>query len=149
MLTIRDSFEDGELPVLYQIEVECFTKEFRWMETVFKRAMVSARKNGFVWVAYISGRVAGYLLAGEVSSGKVSIETVNIAKVHRRKGIASKLIAVCERDMKKRGYKEVKLEVHVDNPAQLLYWNLGYRVNGFKRNYYKIREHAVSMAKKL
>src|SRR5271157_4800998 len=133
MLTIRDSFEDGELPVLYQIEVECFTKEFRWMETVFKRALTSARKNGFVWVAYIGGRVAGYLLAGE----------------DRRKGIASKLIAVCEREMKKRGYKEIKLEVHVDNPAQILYFNMGYRVNGFKRNYYKIKEHAISMSKKL
>src|SRR5271157_2520419 len=148
MLTIRDSFEDGELPVLYQIEVECFTKEFRWMETVFKRALTSARKNGFVWVAYIGGRVAGYLLAGEDGS-KASIETVNILRVHRRKGIASKLIAVCEREMKKRGYKEIKLEVHVDNPAQLLYFNLGYRVSGFKRNYYKIKEHAVSMTKKL
>lgn len=148
MLTIRDSFEDGELPVLYQIEVECFTKEFRWMETVFKRALTSARKNGFVWVAYIGGRVAGYLLAGE-EGGKASIETVNIPKVHRRKGIASKLIAVCERKMKERGYKEIKLEVHVENPAQIVYFNLGYRVSGFKRNYYKIKEHAISMSKKL
>jgi len=148
VLTIRDTFEDGELPVLYQIEIECFDKEFRWVNSVFKRAVLAARKEGFIWVAYIGDRVAGYLLAGQ-ESGKCHIETVNISKIHRRKGIASKLIAVCEREMKKRGYKEVRLEVHVDNPAQLLYFHLGYRVNGFKRNYYKMKEHAISMTKKL
>jgi ribosomal protein S18 acetylase RimI-like enzyme len=145
MLTIRDSFEDGELPVLYHIETECFTKEFRWAENIFKRAMISARKNKYIWVAYMGSRVAGYLLAGE--SG--SIETVNIAKIHRRKGIASKLIAACERDLKARGFKTIKLEVWTENPAQLLYFDLGYRVCGFKRNYYRLHAHAVSMTKKL
>jgi ribosomal protein S18 acetylase RimI-like enzyme len=148
MLTIRDSFEDGELPVLYQIETECFSKEFRWAESVFKRAMLSARKSKYIWVAYIGSRVAGYLLAGE-ESGKASIETVNIARVHRRKGIASKLIAACERDLKARTFKTIKLEVWTENPAQLLYFNLGYRVCGFKRNYYRLHAHAISMSKKL
>lgn len=118
------------------------------MEPVFKRAMISARKGKFVWIAYIGTRIAGYLLAGE-ESGKASIETVNIAKVHRRKGIASKLIDACERDLRTRGYKVIKLEVWTENPAQILYFQLGYRVSGFKRNYYRLRAHAVSMSKKL
>jgi ribosomal-protein-alanine N-acetyltransferase len=148
MFSIRNAFEDEELPVLYEIEKECFAKEFRWAEPIFKRALLSARKTDFVWVAYIGTKIAGFLLAG-IENGKASIETVNISRAHRRKGIASKLIAACEHDLKKRDFKMIKLEVWTENPAQLLYFNLGYRVCGFKRNYYRLHAHAVSMFKKL
>lgn len=148
MLEIRNSFEDSELPVMYEIEKECFSKEFRWVESVFKRTFLIARKSKFVWTAYIGGRVAGYLLAG-TNEKKANIETVNVSRVHRRKGIASKLIAAAEHDLKKRGFKEITLEVHTENRALILYFELGYRVCGFKRNYYKLRQHAVSMSKKL
>lgn len=148
MFTIRNTFEDDDLPVLYEIEKECFEKEFRWAEPVFKRALLNARKQNFVWVARISGRIAGFLLAG-VENGKASIETANVARVHRRKGVASKLIAACEKDLKRRGFKIIKLEVWTENPAQILYFQLGYRASGFKRNYYRLRAHAISMSKKL
>jgi ribosomal protein S18 acetylase RimI-like enzyme len=133
---------------LYAIECECFEPEFRWTERVFRKALLDARKKGYVWVATISGRIAGFLLAGK-ENGKASIETVNIPKVHRRKGVASKLIMACERGMDSRGFKEIKLEVWTENPAFIVYWNLGYRVNGFRRNYYRLHAHAISMSKKL
>jgi len=148
MFAIRNTFEDGELAELYKIETECFAKEFRWTERVFRKALLDARKKSRVWVATISGRIAGFLLAGE-ENGKASIETVNIPKVHRRKGIASKLIAACEHDMRRRGFKEIKLEVWTENPAFIVYFGLGYRVSGFRRNYYRLRAHAISMGKKL
>jgi ribosomal protein S18 acetylase RimI-like enzyme len=148
MLTIQDSFENSELPQMYEIEKECFSREFRWVESVFKRSFLIARKDSLVWVAYIGNKMAGYLLAG-IENGKAVIETVNITKPHRHKGIASKLIAMCERDLKKRGYKEIRLEVWTENPAQILYFELGYRVCGFKRSFYKVGAHAVSMSKKL
>ena len=72
-----------------------------------------------------------------------------MARVHRRKGVASKLISGCEKAAKQRGCGEMRLEVHTENPAQVLYFQLGYRVCGFKRNYYGLRRHAVSMVKAL
>ena len=87
------------------------------------------------------------MLAAE-DGGKISIETVNIPNAYRRRGIASKLVAACEKDARKRGFSEIKLDVWTDNPAQLLYFQLGYRVCGFKRNYYRLRTHAISMSKK-
>jgi ribosomal protein S18 acetylase RimI-like enzyme len=146
--TIRNTFEDGELPALYKIERECFDPEFRWSEPMFVKALQAAREQSHVWIAMVSGRIAGYLLAGD-ENGKVLIETANVARAHRRKGIATKLIAACERDMRKRGYTEVKLEVWTENPAMILYFNLGYRVCGFKKDYYRPHTHAVSMIKKL
>lgn len=148
LFTIRNTFKDSELPALYEIERECFAKEFRWSESVFKRTMLAARKNNYVWVAYIGAKIVGFLLAGE-ENGKANIETVNIPRAQRRKGIASKLMAACETDMRRRGFKETKLEVWTENPAQILYFQLGYRVCGYKRNYYRLRTHAVSMSKKL
>jgi hypothetical protein len=43
MFTIRNQYDDGELPLLYEIEKECFTKEFRWTEKVFKKTLEYAR----------------------------------------------------------------------------------------------------------
>lgn len=147
LLSIRNTFEDRELPALYEIERDCFTKEFRWAEPVFKKEMVEAREKHLVWVATIGTRIAGFLIAGEVTGGGINIETCNVSHVHRRKGIASKLILECEKAVKQRGCGEMRLEVHTENPAQVLYFQLGYRVCGFKRNYYGSKKHAISMLK--
>jgi len=148
LFTIRNAFLDAELPALYEIEKECFSKEFRWAEPIFQQEMLAARKLNLVWTAYIGTRIAGFLIAA-VEGRKISIETANVARVHRRKGIASRLIDACERAVKQRGYKDMKLEVYTENPAQVLYFELGYRVSGYKRNYYGMKLNAVSMAKKL
>jgi ribosomal protein S18 acetylase RimI-like enzyme len=148
LFSIRNSFEDRELASLYEIETECFPPEFRWAEPVFKQEVLAARQQRLVWVAYIGSKIAGFLVAGQ-EGNKLSMETCNVSRFHRRKGIASKLIAAYEKAAKQRGVKEVKLEVFTENPAQILYFELGYRVSGFKRNYYGLKRHAVSMSKKL
>lgn len=148
LFTIRNTFEDRELPALYEIECECFPPDMRWTEVVFRQEMWAARKSRLIWLAYIGDRIAGFLLAADEGSA-LSIETCNVSKVHRRKGVATKLIAACEAAAARRKFKGMKLEVFTDNPAQILYFQLGYRVSGFKRNYYGMTKHAVSMSKKL
>ena len=148
MFSIRIGFEDGELAALYEIEKDCFTKKFRWAENAFNAALLGARKRRFVWVARDGDQIAGFLLAG-AKGGKASIETVNVPRAHRRKGVASKLIAACEKSFRRRGFQAISLEVWTENPAQILYFNLGYRACGFSRDYYKPNANAVSMSKKL
>jgi len=148
LFTIRNNFKDDELAALYAIECDCFSKEFRWVEPVFKKEMLAARGKNLVWVACIGPRIAGFLIAGEVA-GDITVETCNVAPVHRRKGIASRLMLACEGAAKRREYGRMRLEVFTENPAQILYFQLGYRVCGFKRNYYGLKKHAVSMVKAL
>jgi ribosomal protein S18 acetylase RimI-like enzyme len=148
LFTIRNTFEDGELAALYEIERECFSPEFRWVEPVFRKEMLAARKKRLVWIACIGSHIAGFLIAGEVT-GSMYVETCNVARVHRRKGIASRLMAACEKAASHRDYEEVRLEVYTENPAQVLYFQIGYRVCGFKRNFYGLKRHAVSMVKAL
>ena len=50
---------------------------------------------------------------------------------------------------KKTLIKKLKLEVHTENPAQLLYFNLGYRVTGFRPRYYANGANAITMTKVL
>ena len=148
LFTIRNDFKDGELTALYEIECECFGEEFRWRQPAFKQAMVAARKKHLVWLACIGDRIAGYLIAEDIS-GDIAVDTCAVSRVHRRKGIATRLMAACESAAKRRGYKQMRLEVFTENPAQILYFQIGYRVCGFKRNYYSLRKHAVSMVKVL
>lgn len=147
-VTIRNSFGVGELPALYEIEQECFAKGFRWTRAYFDKKFISASKENNVWVAEEDGQIMGYLLAGEWR-GKGYIETVNVPKRARRKGVASLLINMYENEAKKRGRTEIELEVHTDNPAQVLYFNLGYRVIRLRRHYYEPDYHALTMRKKL
>jgi ribosomal protein S18 acetylase RimI-like enzyme len=148
LFTIRNDFKDDELAVLYEIECECFGKEFRWAESAFKQEMVAARKKHLVWVACIGTRIAGYLIAEEIG-GSIAVDTCAVSRIHRRKGIATRLMSACECAAKRQGFQQMRLEVFTENPAQVLYFQLGYRVCGFKRNYYGLKKHAVSMTKNL
>jgi ribosomal protein S18 acetylase RimI-like enzyme len=147
-VAIRNAFKDEELPRLFAIECECFEPELRWHEPEFSREMTFARKLNLAWVAYIGSRIAGFLVAA-VKGRKINIETCNVSRAHRRKGAATKLIAACEKAVKQRGYEDMRLEVYTENPAQILYFQLGYRVCGFVKNYYGLGKHAISMAKRL
>lgn len=148
LFTIRNGFDHEELPALYEIEKDCFEKDFRYPESVFRSEMNAAWKKKLVWVAYIGNRIAGFLIAANLG-GKINIETCNVSRLYRRKGVGSRLITACERTVKQQGYNHTTLEVYTENPAQILYFGLGYRVCGFKRNFYAMRKHGISMMKEL
>jgi len=134
-MTFRNSLDAEELPALYEIEKGCFEAPFLWSQTTFNNSLLKAAKKNNVWVAEEFGK--GY------------IDTVDVSPKARGKGIATKLIGMYEAAAKKRGLAEIKLEVSIENPAQVLYFKLGYRVTAFRRHYYKLHYHALTMAKKL
>jgi ribosomal protein S18 acetylase RimI-like enzyme len=147
-LIIGTSFEGSKFPLIYALEMSCFREEFRWTKEILYREITRAISKDNFWIAYHGDQIAGYLLASEGKS-KARIETVNIAPDYRRRGVASRLISVCEAEFKKRDFSKIRLEVSVDNPAQILYFNLGYRVNEFHKNYYHPGADALRMTKKL
>jgi ribosomal protein S18 acetylase RimI-like enzyme len=50
-----------------------------------------------------------------------------VAEDHRRRGVASKLIAAAEREAHSRGFAALRVGVGIDNePAQSLYRDCGY-----------------------
>ena len=124
---IKNTLNYEDIPALYTIERGCFLKDFRWSESVFRREVVnSARKNNLWVYTTKEGVIAGFLMAAE-ERGKGYIQSVDVSKEHRKKGIATELILECEKAFKSRGINCMRLEVHVNNPAQTLYFKIGYR----------------------
>jgi len=100
------------------------------------------------WTAEDGGEVAGFLIAEERQS-RGYVTTVDVLPRHRGRGVASRLMQAAEKEYRKRGYRRMRLEVGVDNPAQTLYFKLGYRTLHVRHNYYKKGSHALTMEKAL
>ena len=69
----------------------------------------------------------GFIIAF-VDEGSPWIWTVMVQRWHRKEGIATRLITKVEEHYKNLGYSHICLYVSDDNPAQKLYFDLGYRV---------------------
>lgn len=54
----------------------------------------------------------------------------------RGQGLASSLLKEIEEYERKKGEREINLTTHVNNPAQKLYFDHGYRVKNVIDNYY-------------
>jgi ribosomal protein S18 acetylase RimI-like enzyme len=144
VLTIRKRITPEDVTALAKIEKICFPFGERWSSAVLADE-VAAHDT---WVAAVDGEIAGFLLADERSKyGYIS--TVDVLPDYRGRGIATRLMRVAEREYRKRGFREMRLEVHVDNPAQMLYFRLGYRAISVRKHYYKLNSHALSMVKSL
>ncbi|MDX2153331.1 MAG: GNAT family N-acetyltransferase [Bryobacteraceae bacterium] len=83
-------------------------------------------------VAVLNGEVAGFLVARETAPGEREILNLAVAGRFRRKGIATRLLAVQLRDG-----AAVFLEVRESNrAARALYEKYGFTAAGTRKNYY-------------
>jgi ribosomal-protein-alanine N-acetyltransferase len=144
LLSIRTFYSKTELPRLYAIEKACFSREFRWDKKDFIREIGESD----VWIADLDGTIVGFLM-GEIEDNMGHIATIDVDAEYRGRGIATTLTQHAEAAYRGCGYRKMMLEVQVDNPAQTLYFRLGYRVVGVKKSYYADGSNAITMEKKL
>lgn len=114
--------------------------------------LLAVIKNGETWVAELDGKVVGFLISritqvGLGGQGRVNIYNVAVDEQFRGKGIATELFKACHDFYK--GQEYIYLHVDVNNPAQKLYFDLGYRASEIKRDFYNEGEHALVMWKSL
>lgn len=100
------------------------------------------------WVCEDKGTVAATLIS-EVSKGTPYIWSVATDPAYRGKGLATTLIKYFENYYMDAGYERSWLHTKVTNPAQKLYFDLGYRVSSFEPHLYGPHEHGLTMRKKL
>ena len=106
-------------------------------------------ENGRVWVAIEDDEVVGFLIS-KLKNSTPYVNSVAVLPAFRGKGIAKKLFEKFEEFYGFQQKSEVKifwLQVRTNNPAQKLYFDLGYRVTGFDEHYYGQNEHALCMHK--
>jgi ribosomal protein S18 acetylase RimI-like enzyme len=100
------------------------------------------------WITEDSGKVTASLVS-EVSKGTPYIWSVATDPAYRGKGLATALIKEFEKYYIAQDYGRAWLHTRVDNPAQKLYFDLGYRVASLEPNLYAPHIHGLIMRKRL
>ena len=134
---------------IYEIEMECFDREAFTKQQI---AHLLTNYNSVSLVAKVNGEIIGFIIGMiylERNSLTGHILTIDISRIHRRKGIAQKLLQEIEKIFKEKGLEVCYLEVREDNIVALsLYHKSGYRKIGRLRNYYG-NAHGIYLRKTL
>jgi [ribosomal protein S18]-alanine N-acetyltransferase len=102
-----------------------------------RASLVDSASSGFAWVAELDGRVSG-ILVGRVAADEFEILNLAVAKVCRRKGVATRLVTSALESARTAGAPRIYLEVRASNEGAIdLYTRMGFRESGRRRNYYR------------
>jgi len=105
------------------------------------------------WVSELDNKVVGFLITRQTITGPsimnnaFNVYNVAVDQQYRNKGIASELFKAFEEQYKGKGY--AYLHVDAQNPAQKLYFDLGYRVKDIVPGFYGDKTIALKMYKTL
>lgn len=147
-VTIEDA-SIRHLDRLYEIEIECFEREAFTKQQI---AHLLTDYNSVSLVAKVNGEIVGFIIGMiylERNSLTGHILTIDISPIHRRKGIAQKLLQEIEKIFTEKGVKACRLEVREDNIAALrLYQKFGYKKVAKLKNYYG-NAHGIYLKKDL
>jgi ribosomal protein S18 acetylase RimI-like enzyme len=118
---------------------ECF--QFPFTLNMLEQRLKSADK---VWVYLLNNEIVGYLLLG-ADRGIPYLSQVATRSTARRQGVASGLIRYAEQYLRMNNEYKWWLQTEYNNPAQKLYFDLGFRVSGFQRDTYGVGSHGIEM----
>ncbi len=102
-----------------------------------RASLVEEVSKGAAWAAEMEGHVVGILL-GRVAADEFEILNLAVGRMHRRRGVASKLVSAALGYAGTAGAQKAYLEVRASNEGAIaLYAKLGFRVCGRRPNYYR------------
>lgn len=115
----------------------CFELLQRNMKPYFKMHGLSYKSDAFAriwqegspWVLTWGERLAGFMLWLPLET-YAFLPTIQVAPRHRMRGVGTQLMQHFECEAWHKGYREVRLAVHADNPARRWYHQLGYELQG-------------------
>jgi ribosomal protein S18 acetylase RimI-like enzyme len=113
------------------INRECFVDEERAPDGVF----LNSWDNGTVFVHRENGKILGFAIVTR-QAGVPFLWVIAVKPGHHGGGIGGNLLYEIWSWAKSKGERRIELTVKSSNPAQKLYFDSGYRVVKFLRNYY-------------
>ena len=123
-----------DLAAVAHIEQQCFVSQ-PWSLTAFVQAWHNP--DFWFWVAKAQSAVVGYLVC-QVTRHEAELHNIAVAPLHRRKGMASQLIAALKKQLIEKKVGEIFLMVRVSNrQAQNLYQKFGFHKIGVRPKYYR------------
>jgi len=130
--------------VLYAIQAECLEKQ-QWQDISY----ILDNPSFIILIAEKEDHTPCGFIAASISFEQVDILEVCVREDFRRIGVASKLLAALEKEVKARGATTLFLEVNEYNrPAKALYKKLGYSEIHVRKNYYG-KDCAIVMQKNI
>ncbi|MEN0086553.1 MAG: ribosomal protein S18-alanine N-acetyltransferase [Leifsonia sp.] len=128
-----------DVPAIMELERSIFVND-AWSE----RSMLSevTGEHGYYLVAFepeTPDRIDGYAgLLAPRGGAEGDIQTIAVALHARRRGLGRTLMLALIAETRRRGARELFLEVRADNPgAQALYRELGFEEIGVRPRYYQ------------
>lgn len=120
--------------------------------------LLNAYNQGDVYVSYnLHGVFAGFV--GEVIGFAIVIDymdnyepliwSIAVHPDKRGQGIATRMLMEIEEDVRFHFAKQIRLTVNVNNPAQKLYFDAGFRVKNILRKHYLEEGDGLMMVKNL
>lgn len=146
------SYHPADFPALYAIEELCFEPPIRFSRAYLQRLIASP--DSATWVAEVDSELAGFTVVewyDEAQASRVAyIETIEVAPVFRRRGIASELFRCAESSAQAAGAILIWLHVESTNAAAIhLYCAHGFVHRGRKDHYYARGRNAEIYSKPL
>jgi ribosomal protein S18 acetylase RimI-like enzyme len=111
------------------------------LETRLKRAERT-------WIYLMNNEIVGYIMLDN-DRGMPYLAQVATRKSAQRKGVATGLIQHVTQYLRECGAPDWWLQTEFNNPAQKLYFDLGFRVSGFQKHLYGDGKHGVEMTQVL
>ena len=130
---------EGDLAGIMVLETGIFGSD-AWSSETMRRDLVN--EQCYYLVAFRPDRpdvIDGYAgLFAPSRALEADIQTIAVAETARRQGLGRVLIQSLTTEARKRGARELFLEVRADNPgAQALYRGLGFEQIGVRAAYYQ------------
>lgn len=135
--------KDHKTKSLFEKLVEIHDASFDGVQ----RPPVDLLKNYYLnwdtFVLYLDDVPVGFAIVIGRSPEMSYLWTIAVHPEHRGKGVGERLL----REIAVSTKNPIELTCKVDNPAQKLYFDNGYRVTGLARDYYGVEGHGLMMRK--
>ena len=102
-----------------------------------KESLLESVSQGIAWAAELDGRVAGILI-GRVAADEFEILNLAVAKIFRRRGVATRLVTAALEHVRAAGARRTYLEVRASNAGGIAFYaRMGFRECGRRPDYYR------------
>ncbi|MBI5815760.1 MAG: GNAT family N-acetyltransferase [Nitrospinae bacterium] len=147
MITIRPG-DIEDLPEIHFLDQRCFPPGVAFTPDAFMMLLMD--KSAVTLIAEAEGTMAGFAIMESKSKTAGNIITIDMEEAWRRRGAGRRLMEELETEARKRGYREMFLQVSVDNAAATAFYEkLGYSRTKPLKGYYGRGKDAWEMVKTL
>lgn len=134
---------EADIPQILELQRAEFTGK--------DEAILEAIREGSCWVDVSPGPnqtlINGYVIV-TYPNGVPYVYSVAVVKDMRGTGIGSRLMVAAQTRVRELGHRKIWLKTTVDNPAQKLYFDLGYRIDSYDASLYGVWGAGITMTKR-